>query len=145
MAKISLWWFVIAQALLSLSFWDKVKWYTNIVSWNASKLYECLLEKAWILALYKDPALWQCSFWWQVHCPVVVGYLPYLGTCWLTAVPKTEDHCEWPQIFIHCQSDVKTVLKSILDGDFQEYFEQWKHWLTKCSAAQGDHLEGNRN
>lgn len=38
-----------------------------------------------------------------------------------------------------------TILKNIPSEGFQVYFEQWKKWLTKCTAAQKDHFEGNQN
>jgi hypothetical protein len=36
-----------------------------------------------------------------------------------------------------------TILQSISEEEFQKCFEQWKHRLTTCTGAQGDHFEGD--
>jgi histone-lysine N-methyltransferase SETMAR len=41
--------------------------------------------------------------------------------------------------------NVKTLLRDILENDFQDYFRKWQHRLTKCIASQGEYIEGNSN
>jgi hypothetical protein len=36
-----------------------------------------------------------------------------------------------------------TLLQDILENGFQDYFQQWHHRLTKCTASQGQYFEGN--
>jgi hypothetical protein len=40
---------------------------------------------------------------------------------------------------------VMSILQSIPEEEFQKYFKQRKHWLTKCIGAQGDYFEGDNN
>jgi histone-lysine N-methyltransferase SETMAR len=43
------------------------------------------------------------------------------------------------------QAHATTILQSISEEEFQKYFEQWKHRLTKCIGAQGDYFEDDSN
>jgi hypothetical protein len=36
-----------------------------------------------------------------------------------------------------------TLLRGIQENYFQDCYRQWRHRLTKCTASQGEHFEGN--
>jgi hypothetical protein len=41
------------------------------------------------------------------------------------------------------QCNTKTLLRVILENDFQDCFWQWHHHLTQCIASQGKYFEGD--
>jgi hypothetical protein len=43
------------------------------------------------------------------------------------------------------QGHATTILQIIPEEEFQKYFEQCKHQLTKFIGAQGDYSEGDSN
>jgi hypothetical protein len=91
-----------------------------------------------------DLASCRCPCSWHARRPGVFGqkfvlkldhppYWPDLAPCDFWLFPK-----------------LKTALKGhrfsdIPEEEFQKCFEQWKHRLTKCIGAQGDHFECDCN
>ena len=65
-----------------------------------------------------------CDFW----------LFPKLKKC-----PEGAKIC-WP--FWH-QTQRETLLRGILENDFQDCFRQWQHRLTKFVASRGDYFEGD--
>jgi hypothetical protein len=74
-------------------------------------------------------------------------YSPDLAPCDFWIFPKLK-----PALKSHRFSDIAdiqghatTILQTIPEEEFQKYFEQCKHRLTKCIGAQGDYFEGDSN
>jgi hypothetical protein len=57
-------------------------------------------------------------------------------------IAKSANRFERPRIFRLCDihEHATTILKSIPEEGFQQYFERWKHGLTKSVAEQVDYF-----
>jgi transposase len=75
------------------------------------------------------------------HPPYSPDLAPY--NFWLFPKLKTalkgQRFADFPDI----QQNVKTVLRGILENDFQDCFQLRHHCLTKCIASHGEYFEGD--
>jgi histone-lysine N-methyltransferase SETMAR len=110
-----------------------------------------LWPDAWILHHDNAPAhdaLAVREFWVKTSIMQLehIPYSPDLAPCdfWLF---WKQDRFEGPQFFRHCRhSGIATsILQSTPEEEFQKYFGQWKHRLTKCIGVQGDYFKGDSN
>jgi len=72
-------------------------------------------------------------------------YSPALAPCDFWLFPKLKNALKG-QRFVDLsdiQRNVKTLVRGILENDFQDCFWQWHHRLTKCTASQGECFEGD--
>jgi hypothetical protein len=74
-------------------------------------------------------------------------YLPDLAPCdfWLFPEMKTALKGHRFSYIADIQEHAMTILQSIPEEEFQKYFEQCKHQLTKCIGVQGDCFKGDSN
>jgi hypothetical protein len=71
-------------------------------------------------------------------------YSPDLAPCDFWLFPKLKNALKG-QKFADI-SDIQrnlTLLRGILENDFQDCFWQWHHWLRKCIASQGEYFKGD--
>jgi hypothetical protein len=71
-------------------------------------------------------------------------YLPDLAPCDFWLFPKLKKKVMKRQRFADLsviQRNVKTLVRSILENDFQDCFRQWHRRLTKYVASQGEYFE----
>jgi len=72
-------------------------------------------------------------------------YSPDLAPCDFWLFPKFKNALKG-QIFADLsdiQRNVKKLLRGIPENDFQDWFRQWHHRLTKCVSSQGEYFEGD--
>jgi len=72
-------------------------------------------------------------------------YSPDLAPCDFWLFPKLRNALKGQRFdnLSNIQRNMKTLLRGILENDFQECFRQWHHRLTKCKASQGEYFEGD--
>jgi hypothetical protein len=58
------------------------------------------------------------------------------------ALSKTKKNDLKGQTFVDIKRNM-TILRGIPENDLQDCFWQWHHHLTKCTASQGEHFEGD--
>jgi transposase len=74
-------------------------------------------------------------------------YSPDLTPCDLRLFPKLKTALKGHRFsdIANIHEHATTILQSIPEEEFQKFFEQWEHRLTKCIGAQGDYFEGDSN
>jgi hypothetical protein len=74
-------------------------------------------------------------------------YFPDLAPCDFLLFPKLKIALKGHRFsdIADIQGHATTILQRIPEEEFQKYFEQCKHRLTKCTGAQGDYFEGDSN
>jgi len=77
----------------------------------------------------------------MVHPP----YSPDLAPCYFWLFPELKNALKGQRFadLSDIQRNVKTLLRGILENDFEDCFWQWHHHLTKCIASQGEYFEGD--
>jgi hypothetical protein len=66
-------------------------------------------------------------------------YSPDLPPCDFWLFPKLKTALKEQRFadLSYIQRNVKTLLRGILENEFQDCFRQWHHRLTKCMASHG--------
>jgi hypothetical protein len=74
-------------------------------------------------------------------------YSPDLAPCYFWVFPKLKTALKGHRFsdIADIQGYATTILKSIPEEEFQKYFDQWKHRLTKCIGAHVDKFEDDSN
>ena len=72
-------------------------------------------------------------------------YSPDLVPCNFWLFPKLKNALKGQRFadLSDIKSNVKTLLRGILENNFQDSFRQWHHRLTKCITSQGEYFEGD--
>jgi hypothetical protein len=72
-------------------------------------------------------------------------YSPDLGPCdfWLFQNLKNALKGQRFAELSDIQNNVKRLQQGMSENDFQDYFRQWHHPLTKCIASLGEYFEGD--
>jgi len=72
-------------------------------------------------------------------------YSPDLAPCDFWLFPKLKIALKGQRFadLSEIQRNVKTLLRGILENDFQDCFRQLHHRLTKCIASQGEYFKGD--
>jgi hypothetical protein len=72
-------------------------------------------------------------------------YSPDLASCDFWLFPKLRNALNGQRFADNpdIQRNMTTLLRGILENDFQDCFWQWHHHLTKCIASQREYFEGN--
>jgi hypothetical protein len=72
-------------------------------------------------------------------------YSPNLAPCDFWLFPKLKNALKGQRFadLSDIQRNAKTLLRGILENDFQDCFQQWHHRLTKCTASQREYFEGD--
>jgi len=72
-------------------------------------------------------------------------YSPDLAPCDFWLFPKLKNALKGQRFayLSDIQRNVNLLLQGIPENDFQDYFRQWHHHLTKCIASQGEYFKGD--
>jgi hypothetical protein len=144
---------ILTSFLISWLFFSSHTVNTGMVMWGRS------LEKTRTLVWCLGLVLWHYHWTWWTHCQGdppppqkkgnnKIGLFTIFANCgyiWLLALNRTEDCFDKTRDFSDI-FDIQAHMMTIMKGNpEQQYFEQWKNWLTKCITVKRDYFEGDRN